>query len=170
MNIRDLAYVIQAHNEHPRDSASRFRKWDGKTPYSVHPIWCAATILQETSLPEELRRDGSQALLYHDILEDTTAGLPVWISGRVKGLVTSMTFDSSEHEWRNLWERGNEVILFKAYDKTSNLMDGSWMTTDRRTQHAAHLQRICDHIEPIYGPLNIIRIARTLLQPSHPTS
>src|SRR3989344_3869144 len=103
MELRDLAYVIEAHSQHSREPSNAFRKWDGRTPYYVHPIWCAAMILHETSLSEQLRQEGSLALLYHDVLEDTTAKLPLWLPERAAWLVSQMTFNSSEHEWAELW-------------------------------------------------------------------
>lgn len=159
MDARDLAYIIDAHSN---KSGNRTRKWDMKTPYYVHPIWCAAMILHETSLPGDIRKDGSQALLYHDVLEDTTAGLAPWLSGRVRSLTMGMTFDSSEDEWENLWKRDKEVRLLKVYDKTSNLLDGIWMTPERREKHVTHLRRLVEDVEGNYGGLNILNVAKTL--------
>ena len=102
-------------------------KWDGLTPYSVHPIWCATMILHETALAEDIRVDGSQALLFHDVLEDTLAELPNYLSERVKNLVQDMTFESSDVEMLKVWDKPIEVKLFKLYDKVSNLMDARWM-------------------------------------------
>ncbi len=95
LNEKDLNYIIEAHKQ-SLDIKKATRYWDLKTSYSIHPIWCATTLLHETSLPEELRQDGYQALLYHDILEDTFFPLPEWLSERVQGLVKNMTFESSQ--------------------------------------------------------------------------
>ena len=105
MELRDLAYVIEAHTKRIKQSAHTTRMWDQKTPYYVHPIWCSSTIRFETDLSEEIRLNGSQALLYHDILEDTTAELPNWLSNDVKSLIVNLTFNSSEDEWKNLWKK-----------------------------------------------------------------
>lgn len=156
MKARDLVYIIRAHG-------NQVRKWDNKTPYHVHPIWCSAMIMQETSLPEKIRVPGSEALLYHDILEDTEAGLPEWLSDEVKDLVVELTFDSSEDEWANVWQKSREVRLLKLYDKVSNLLDCIWMTPERRKQHSAHLRRLCEDVESNYGKLNVVRLARLLL-------
>lgn len=162
MDKRDLTYIIQAHDDKSRDPRNRFRKWDRRTPFYIHPIWCASMIRQETSLSEETRIQGSQVLLYHDVLEDTEAGLPKWVSGEVKSLVYGMTFESSEDEWENLWERSREIRLLKLYDKVNNLMDGIWMKQGRRQQHLDHLKKLCEDVEKNYGELNITRLARTL--------
>ena len=153
---------MKAHSEMAKKETNINRMWDQKTPYYFHPIWCATTILHETSLPENIRMDGSLSLLYHDILEDTNASLPDWLSNRVRGLVEGMTFHSSEDEWENLWNRDKEVRLLKLYDKTSNLLDGVWMTPQRRNQHTTHLKRLIADVRENYGNLNILKIAETL--------
>ena len=161
MDTRDLDYVIRAHSDFAKKPSSKTRMWDKKTPYYNHPIWCAATILHETSLPENIRLNGSQALLYHDVIEDTTSPLPPWITPEVRDFIEGMTFSSSEDEWANLWTRDSKVRLLKVYDKTSNMLDGVWMTSERREQHLTHLRRLVDDVKANYGELNILKIART---------
>jgi len=163
LEARDIAYIIDAHTNKVKTTASEFRKWDLKTPYYIHPIWCASMILHETSLLEVIRTYGSQTLLYHDVVEDTTAELPPWLTPRVKAGVGGMTFESSEDEWKNLWGREKEVRLFKLYDKTSNLMDGAWMQPERRSKHVSHIRRIIEDVEKNYENLNILKLARAVL-------
>ena len=163
MEKRDLDYIIKAHNEKAKKPENKFRKWDNKTPYYIHPIWCAITILNETSLPENIRREGSQALLYHDILEDTTAELPEWLSKNVKLWVKEMTFNSSEDEWKNLWDKDKIIKLLKLYDKTNNQMDNIWMKPERKKEHKIHLFKLVKDVESNYGNLNIIKLAKTFL-------
>jgi len=163
MELRDLSYVIEAHDKKARKPENRVRNFDNQTPYSIHPIWCASMIRQEPSLPEKMRLNGSQALLYHDVSEDTTAELPEWLSDDVKGLVSELTFESSEDEWETLWNKDKQIRLLKLYDKTSNIMDSVWMKPERRQQHLTHLKKLCEDVEQNYGELNITRFARTLL-------
>ena len=163
IDLKDLNYVIHAHTSLVRDPSKKVRQWDQTTPYFVHPLWCATTLLHETSLPEDLRRDGSQALLYHDVLEDTTAKLPDWLSQRVVLFIQGMVFQSSEEEWKHLWNREKEIRLLKLYDKTSNLLDGDWMIPERKKQHQAHLRRLSDDVYTHFGDLHIISLAKTLL-------
>ena len=163
IETRDLVYVIDAHTNKAKKPVNSTRMWDKITPYYMHPLWCATMILHETSLLEELRINGSQALLYHDVLEDTMAELPEWLLERIKDLVHGMTFKSSEDEWENLWKRDKEVRLLKMYDKTSNLLDGVWIKPERKIQHINHLRKLSSDIRGNYGNLNIIRIARTLI-------
>ena len=161
IEVRDLDYVINAHTDRARKPSDVTRKWDKKTPYHFHSIWCATMILHETSLPEETRLYGSCALLYHDIPEDTTAPFPNWLTDRVKLLVQGMTFSSSEDEWENLWTRDKEVRLLKVYDKTSNILDGVWMEPVRREKHLSHLKKLVEDVERSYEDLNILKLART---------
>ncbi|MBI3956748.1 MAG: hypothetical protein HY340_02055 [Candidatus Kerfeldbacteria bacterium] len=154
-----IAYVFHAHANQPTKPSKAVRKWDGTTPYGIHPTWCAMTLLTETTLPEELRERGAAALLLHDILEDTTAGLPEGTSAEVAQLVQEMTFESSDQEMGLIWERSPEVRLLKLYDKVSNLLDGVWMSPEKRAKYEAYLLRLCDDVQPRYGNLNIIHIA-----------
>lgn len=166
MTAQDLAgfigYSFRAHAEQPTKPSKAVRKWDGKTPYGIHPTWCAMTLLTETTLPEEIRVTGAQALLLHDVLEDTTAGLPEGTPTEVIKLVEGMTFVSSDEEMELIWTRSQEVKLLKLYDKVSNLLDGSWMSQEKRERYAAYLVALCDDVEPHYGQLNIMRIARAI--------
>ena len=167
MNAKELVqcidYIFWAHSQKPTKPSKAVRKWDGRTSYGVHPTWCAMTLLTETSLPEDLRVRGAQALLLHDVLEDTTAGLPEGLDPEVATLVEGMTFASSEEEMELVWSRSGEVKLLKLYDKTSNMLDANWMSAEKRTRYGQYLLHLCDAVEPIYGPINIIRLAKAVI-------
>ena len=153
---------MDAHNTKPVASHKAFRKWDGKTPYSIHPIWCAMTLLHETALPGELRSTGAEALLMHDILEDTTADLPGWTSDKTRLLVNEMTFASTDEEMNLVWSRRPFVRLLKLYDKVSNLMDGAWMSDGRRRAYIKYTRKLADDVGKNFGELNIVKITRAL--------
>tara|TARA_Y100001970_G_C14086424_1_gene777576 strand:- start:269 stop:781 length:513 start_codon:yes stop_codon:yes gene_type:complete len=156
-------YTLLAHDTYARTEKKRFRKWDQSTPYAIHPLWCAMTILTETSLNEGLRVDGAEALILHDTLEDTYAALPSGTSDRVAALVEAMTFDSAEQERECIWQRSTEVQLLKLYDKVSNLLDGSWMNQEKRRVYETYVERLCIEVEKTYGTLNITNIARSVI-------
>jgi len=163
MKLKDLQNVVMAHTDMPTKPSKAVRKWDGRTPYYIHPIWCAATLATETTLDEITREEGVQALLYHDILEDTTT-LPEELSERVKYLVREMTFEGgSEQEMEGIWEKPTEIKLLKLYDKVSNLLDGIWMDTEKRKTYMEYTKRLCKEVEQNYGELNITRIARAIV-------
>ncbi|HQU07461.1 MAG TPA: hypothetical protein PK539_00145 [Candidatus Paceibacterota bacterium] len=151
------------HALHPKEPKNAVRKWDGKTPYGVHPVWCAMTVLTEELLPESCRIRLSQALLFHDFREDTDDEVPDSVEDGVSALVDEMTFRSSDDEMENLWSRSDETKLGKLYDKTFNFLDNSWMSDERKAKHAAHLRRLCDVVQRLYGTLNIVLIARGVL-------
>jgi len=158
-----ISYIFNAHADKSKELADTVRKWDGKTPYGIHPTWCAMTLLTETTLPEELRVTGAQTLLLHDILEDTTGGLPDGTLSEVAKLVAGMSFASFTEETELIWEQSQEIRLLKLYDKVSNLLDGSWMSPEKRQYYAEYLSQLCDDVESNYGCLNIIQIARAIL-------
>jgi hypothetical protein len=160
---KDLSNIILAHAKYPEKPKKAFRKWDGKTPYATHPIWCATTISTETNLDEKTRLEGYLALLYHDVLEDTITLLPNDLPERVKQLVQEMTFQGgSKQEMQEIWTRPREVILYKLYDKVSNLLDGSWMDTEKRKEYEEYTQKLAEDVMKNYGKLNITRIAKAI--------
>ena len=166
MNGKELArlisYAVRAHEKFPKEPSMTVRRWDGKTPYGIHPVWCATTLLHETNLPAKLRIVGAQTLLFHDLLEDTVTILPKGISLRVKELVEGMTFTSSNEEMKKIWERPKEIRLFKLYDKVSNILDGTWMAPKKKRKYLTYIRRLADDVEQNYGLLNVVRIARAL--------
>lgn len=169
--LGDINYVIRAHSSCPREPHKAYRKWDGKTPYSIHPIWCGLTILTETTLSERDRHDGALALFYHDIAEDTTAPLPRWLSEEVVRLVHNMTFFGGfKEEVDGIWSKSPFVRLLKLYDKVSNLLDGrdTWMPKKDdplyRQKYEGHTLQLCADAEKNFGKLNITIIARKILE------
>lgn len=164
MEQKDIDYVIEAHRDYSRKDNNAFRKWDGKTPYYTHPLWCASMIATETSLDDETRKDGILALLYHDILEDTNRLLPEWLSDRVGYLVDQMTYHRGNMETpKDIWKQEPEIRLYKLYDIVNNLLDGSWMDEQKRTEFKAKAARLCNDVETLYGEINITRLAKSLL-------
>jgi hypothetical protein len=53
-----INHATLAHSNHPKRPEGAIRFWDSLTPYAIHPIWCAMTLLTETRLPEEIRLPG----------------------------------------------------------------------------------------------------------------
>ncbi|HYN87302.1 MAG TPA: hypothetical protein VER55_02170 [Ardenticatenaceae bacterium] len=157
-----IDHAILAHAKHPKTARDAVRFADRATPYAIHPIWCAMTLLTETSLPLELRRTGYQALLWHDTIEDTNLPLPAAMSETVRDLIEEMTFRSFDEEMQRLWERSETAKLLKLYDKVSNLLDGTWMSTGRWNQYVRHTLKLAEIIEARHGQLNIVKIARAV--------
>lgn len=157
---RLIDYVIQSHAKYPREPLKAFRKWDKRTPYGVHPTWCAMTLMTETTLPEDFRWVGAQALLLHDILEDTTAPLPRGTSNQVKFLVDEMTFPrGTTQEMAEVWSRSEECRLLKLYDKVNNLMDRYPQDPAKLHAYITYTMQLTAFAETKWGQLNIVRLA-----------
>lgn len=157
-----IHYAMIAHAERATKPSKAVRKWDGITPYGVHPVWCAMSLLQEPLVSEELRWNGALALLFHDVLEDTTAELPRGTSARVAELVDGMTFESSDEEMVKVWDESEEIRLLKLYDKVSNLLDGAWMNPEKRERYLRYTELLAEDVEKNFGNLGIVRQARAL--------
>lgn len=160
-----IDFVIKAHSQ--KRSEEQVRRWDGETPYSVHPIWCAMAILHETQLSDEIRNDGAVALAFHDVDEDTEAGIPPWIGEMPRLYVKQMTFTSkvgsTEIEKKEIWNRPPIIRLLKLYDKVSNLLDGSWMPDKKwNDQYVPYVLHLADDVQRNFGNLDIVKIARAI--------
>ena len=160
----DMGAIIEAHGSNARSPSKAHRKWDCQTPYAIHPLWCATTIATETHLDTQTRLDGFTVLLYHDMLEDTTASLPLHFPNDLRPKIEMMTYESSDVEMEEVWNRPPEIRLYKLYDKVSNLLDGSWMGEERRQRYCDYTRRLRDDVFANYGELNITRIADAVLE------
>jgi len=155
-------YTVDAHSHHPKTKEDTVRFWDNKTPYFIHPTWCAMTLLTETSLSEEIRFNGYQALLWHDVFEDTTLDLPAGTADIVRHYVQDMTFNNFSEEVKKIWSKDIIVQLLKLYDKTSNLLDATWMNEKKRKMYIDYSLQLTDKVQSEYGELNIVKIARSI--------
>ncbi len=161
--LRDIQFATESHMANPCTPDDMVRFWDKRTPYTIHPIWCAMTILTETTLDEELRLNGYKALLWHDILEDTTVStLPPDTPATVVKFVQEMTFDSFSEELEKIWSKDNEIRLLKLYDKTSNLLDSVWMDDKKLAKYSEFTLKLANDTESNFGTLNIVKIAKSI--------
>ena len=136
------------------------RKWDRNIPYWIHPLWCASMILSEPLLSEIQRHRGALALLYHDAAECERGAM---IPSSVLELVDDMTFEGFDEEMQLLMSKSDFVILLKLYDKTHNLLDGHWMSKERKSEYRVHTLRLIEHVRGVYGDLQICKMARMLI-------
>ncbi len=164
MKLSDhIRYIIHAHQQQPQKLLNAYRLWDKNTPYSIHPLWCAMTILTETQLPKALREEGHLTLLYHDILEDTKAKLPT-LPDKVKKSIRDMTFDNGiDQEIARIWHKQSKIRLFKLYDKISNLLDASWMPPELHKKYIDYTRKLLQDVEQNFGSLNIVKIAHAFV-------
>lgn len=162
MIVDSVSFSKRAHIDLPNSPNDAIRFHDQSTPYIVHPIWCAMTIMTETILGEALRLKGCQALMWHDVLEDTHAELPIDASDEVRQLIQDMSFASFAVERELIWLKSKEVRLLKLYDKTSNLLDASHFSKDKWNNYVEFTQLLMKDVENNFGQLNIIKIARAV--------
>lgn len=140
-----------------------------KVPYFTHPLWTSLMILLEPSLAEKIRWPGAIALLFHDVLEDTTASLPVNLDPGIVELIQKMTvvkepkfhFSSFEKERLTLSKEPVLVQLLKLYDKVATLYDGA-LPKKRYLAWVDLTEKLIRNVEKEYGALNIVLLARQL--------
>ncbi|MFZ6014977.1 MAG: hypothetical protein ACOYUZ_01315 [Patescibacteria group bacterium] len=160
---RHIKIVGKMHAKKPKEAANRFRKWDGETPYLLHPLWCMSTIAGEKLLDNYVRWRGMLVLLYHDVIEDTDGILPEDLPEDVVSGIKHMTYESSDHERSVIWSKPVEIRLFKLYDKTSNLLDAFETDAEKITRNLDYIQSLINDVEQNYGQLNIVIMAKSLL-------
>lgn len=160
--IRLMQFAMYTHDSHAVADKKRFRKWDKKTPYGIHPIWCGLTLLTEQSIPEDLRAAGAEALMLHDILEDTSCPLPIHTTQQVRNMVNDLTYDSLEQEMHEIWSKTPFIRLLKLYDKTNNLMDAQKSSTVKHERYIHYTKQLLEDVLANFGKLNITKIAHTI--------
>ena len=157
-----IHHAIDAHANHPKSPEDTIRFWDKTTPYAIHPIWCAMTLLTETSLSVDIRFKGYQALLWHDTLEDTNLPLPENTDAEVIHLVQEMTFESFRDEQEKIWACRDVVKLLKLYDKVSIILDAVWMKDEKWNNLVDYTLKLRQFVQETYGELNIVKIAEAV--------
>ncbi len=160
-----IHYAIRAHGSLAKEGCA-VRKFDGKTPAVTHLLDCWTEILNEPRLSEGDRAAGSLALLFHDVIQDTTVPPPDFLSPRVLQLVQDMTYKGgTEEEMVHIWEKEPFVILLKLYVKYSNWKTMGWATEAKKTSYRDYIQRLIDAVVLVYGPdLNVVRAAQALIR------
>lgn len=165
--IEYIGIVARAHQEKVLPEAKAIRKHfrtGEENLYFTHSLWCAMMFLLETDLPADIRNNGALALLFHDVLEDTSEKLPKDLSEEVKYLVDEMTYEGGFDEEKNIvLEKPPIVQLLKLYDKTATLYDGA-LKMQRHKPWAEFTQKLANNVEKEYGELNIVLLARELVK------
>lgn len=158
-----IEHAFDAHTHRAKDPKQALRVLDGKTPFAIHPVSCALTILGETDLPEDVRHDLALALAFHDLLEDTHDSLPDWLPERPARWVREMTFKGGTREEQLvIWDREPVIRLGKFVDKSDTLKDANWMTPHGLKFWCQYVLELADDAEANYGTLNVVVMARAL--------
>ncbi|MEK7620065.1 MAG: hypothetical protein AAB413_02390 [Patescibacteria group bacterium] len=158
-----LAYVADAHQKKVLPTAKALRTFPSgeKNPYITHPLWCSMMLLLETQLPESIREPGALALLYHDILEDTSSPLPEGLPPKTVELINDMTYENFKQEVDAVLLKGPEVQLLKLYDKVATLYDGA-LRSFRYPEWLDFTEKLIERVEEAYGELNIVLLGKEL--------
>lgn len=159
---RLVQFSLDAHHRAAKTPENRFRRFDGRTPFAVHPLWCATMIMQEPLLPAPIRSRGWKALLLHDVQEDTDAVFPRLVTDEVRADIADMLFASREAEMREIWARSRLTRLLKVYDKTCNYLA---LLGGRNREYDAYVLRLLGQVVAEWGDqLNVVRMAYVLVQ------
>lgn len=158
-----VTYVAEAHQEHTLPTAKAFRTFPGgeKNPYFTHCLWCSTMMLLDTQLPERLRDAGAIALLFHDVLEDTSQPLPESLPSDVLRLVKDMTYNNFAEEVVGVLSKNHEVHLVKLYDKVATLYDAG-LRSFRYPEWLDFTEKLIESVETHYGQLNIVILGKQL--------
>ncbi|MDP2918253.1 MAG: hypothetical protein Q8N68_02025 [bacterium] len=160
---RLLDFIYTAHQEH--NTKNDFRQ-DGKIPFIAHPIWCALTLLNDQRIPFKERELGYQALLLHDILEDTSLELPDFVDHEVIELVKEMTHQSWEEE-QNIENKSHLIKLLKLCDKISSMYDETVKDEPlRRKEWKILTKKLLDDVENHYGNIRLVTLSKAILEDS----
>ncbi|MES2223576.1 MAG: hypothetical protein V4469_01425 [Patescibacteria group bacterium] len=162
--IEYIKLQAEAHQEMALPTAKTHRKFPSQetNPYFTHPLWCSMMILLDTKLPESIRIPGAEALLFHDVLEDTTAALPSDLSEEVVAMIKDMTFENFEIEVKETLQKPAKAQLLKLYDKTATLYDGA-LREFRYPEWIDFTNKLIETVEKEYGELNIVILAKALI-------
>lgn len=163
--VRYLQLAWKAHWYHTKPGSEQFRRHDGKTPFFVHCQWASATIMHEPLLPIDLRWLGYRVLTLHDVREDTTFPIPLWVPRAVVAVVEDMTFESTQAAMEGISHCSLEAQLFTCYDKASVLQDATWMEQrppEYRQGYESFALRLAATAKEQYGDLNIVRIIKAI--------
>lgn len=166
---RILGFAIDAHTSTPKTPEKAFRKWSpGATPYWTHPATIGLLATHEDGLPVETRITLVVGLVLHDVVEDTTSPIPDGITlPAERKLVEELTFPGGmEEEMAKVWDRLPLARLAKLHDKTHNLLNplDAGEGFRRTKRYLPYVERLIEDVERHYGHLNIVMIARGVVQ------
>lgn len=167
-----LQIVIIAHQQKTNQFGKPTRALMGgeQNPYFSHPLWCFSMLLAEPKLPESIRIPGALALLFHDVLEDTTEPLPNDLPENIKQLINQLTVEKEAKYHYSSWEKEKLTILhkpihiqlLKLYDKTASLYDRA-IAPQRYPEWIAITSKLANNIEKTYGKLNIVMLTHAVI-------
>lgn len=171
--LQFVLYTAISHQDHTNEFGKKIRTGVEQSgiPYFFHPLWCSVMVYMEPMLSEKTRYDYSLALLFHDILEDTTKNLPKELSENIKKLVSELTvprlpeynFSSWNLEKTTLLKKPVDIQLLKLYDKVASMYDMA-LSQQRLKEWCDLVEKVSENVEKEYGELNIVLLAKSLIK------
>jgi hypothetical protein len=163
--IEQISFVAKAHQENALPTAKTLRVFPSgeKNPYFTHSLWCSMMILLDTHLPEKIRIPGAEALLLHDLIEDTSLTLPKDTSDEVVDLVDEMTYSDWQAERDIVPTRPLIIQLLKLYDKVATLYDECAPKGDKLKEWLSLTKTLTQNVRSEYGELNIVLLAEIMV-------
>gem|GEM_PF-5824182 len=159
-----LLHSVLSHEYRVTDLMKAVREFDGETPFSVHAIWCAATILHDIVLPRNVRFVGAIVLLQHDLLEDTTSEVYFRCSPGIRHIVREMTFLGGNAEEREKLPGCRPLVkLLKLYDKVSNYLHRLPSGCDAQAEEQEHISWLAEEVDGVYPGTFIVATVRSLM-------
>lgn len=164
-------YAYDAYQNHPSGGEPGRRLFDAITPHAIHPIATALLALQEPIRGVELRYKVALVLLFHDLFEDSTKGLPDDLPSEWRDEITrsvqEITFEKGlVQEAVELWEKEPLTILAKLFDKYHSFAeDAPWLIHNRPKEGRLlldHLRRVATRVQRHFGPLHIIAAVQAI--------
>lgn len=179
MDVKEIAdrfkgwvnYAYDAYVNHQSGGEPGRRVFDEVTPHAHHPIRTAYLALMEPMLETEFRYKTAIALLFHDLFEDSTKGLPSdlppeW-ADEIGQIVREMTFENGlSQEVKELWSKSPEAILCKLFDKFDSFAESAiWLIKNKPEEGRLfldHLRRVATYVEREFGRLHTVDLARAM--------
>jgi len=156
-----LDFAHEAYQKH--NVTNQAYRQDGKVPYLMHPLWCAAMLIADTQVPFEQRELGAKALILHDVLEDTSLMLPDWVEPEVRKTVEAMTYKSFEEGLEKYEEKTPFLKLLNLYDKLASMYERHIPDDIKSTWKKLVLKNIED-MEKEYGNIRIVQVGKAIAE------
>lgn len=134
-----------------------------KIPYLVHPFFCAAMLIADQRLPDEKRKLGFQALILHDVLEDTSAKLPRWVNPKVKKLVKEMTFEDWEKKKKEVGKKSKFVKLLLLVDGIANMYEET-PNPKKWKDYKKQVQYLLKEVRKDYPKSRIVQMGKMIIE------
>lgn len=160
---RDLDVAFAAYQRH-NTSGQEYRQ-NGIVPYANHAIWAATTVLLDVHLPQKIRELGYVVLLYHDVLEDTSAAIPPWVSEEALHCINEMTFKNFRSSLAEIPGKSPLIKLFILVDKLSTLIEEHIAPVpEKRKLWRDTVAYLANEVEAHFGRTRIVIMARAFVE------